>query len=158
MCLCLEPVKTRRGIRSPGTELLAVVNCHVDGGIWTRGLGKSSQCAWPLRHLSVPRRVLSLWNPLPSVAGLHCEDIFNWKRSAKLVSRWGPGPHSHHCCADALVFLYLLISIWSCHCFDLSHYCRHALISHGGFTLCFSNGQYGWVTFNEVSLHLSVTS
>jgi hypothetical protein len=49
---------TRRGHQIP---LQIVVSHHVIAGIWTQDLGKSSQCSYPLSHLSSPHLPTS-WN------------------------------------------------------------------------------------------------
>lgn len=45
-------------------QLQTFVNCHVDSGNWTRDLQKSSQCSWPLSHLSSPH-FLTSWSNSP---------------------------------------------------------------------------------------------
>ena len=50
---------TRRGCQ---ILLRMVVSHHVVSGIWTHNLWKSSQCSYPLSHLSSPKRVLICLN------------------------------------------------------------------------------------------------
>jgi hypothetical protein len=49
---------TRRGRQFP---LWVAVSHHVDAGIWTQDLQKSSQCSYPLNHLVSPEVIILNW-------------------------------------------------------------------------------------------------
>ena len=87
--------RTRRGRQ---ISLWVVVSHHVVAGIWTQDLWKSSQCSYPLSHLTSPRQkfksAISLEFPETAIS------VGNWTHMGRVdhicnLSTWGIGQWDH---------------------------------------------------------------
>lgn len=119
-------------------QLQTFVNCHVDSGNWTRDLQKSSQCSWPLSHLSRATLFLKTnsliiylefagvwlgWSPAnPSDLNVFTPPLYlQWwgQRATQLCLAFVVGPGDlnsgpHACMASTLIFLFP--DFWSIYC------------------------------------------